>query len=101
MATIHMAPKNTKLCIQKLWIRFWIKQTGIKHQILDPETDETCQFLDAHPETDFMDKFLNPETDIMGERNCTFLLHILKTKKRKNNLSDFRGLDIPDENGVL
>ena len=25
--------------------------------------------MDGHPETDVMDQFLDPETDIMGERN--------------------------------
>ena len=46
----------------------------------DPDTDVKCQFLD--PKTVIMNKFLdleldkshtflNPETDIMGERNFT------------------------------
>ena len=33
----------------------------------DTETDIKCQFLVDHPETDIMDQFLDPETDIMGE----------------------------------
>ena len=30
------------------------------------------QFLDSRPETDVMDQFLDPETDIMGDGNYIF-----------------------------
>ena len=48
--------------------QFLDPETGIKHQSLDTETDQLCQFLDARSETNYMDQFLNPETDIMGDR---------------------------------
>ena len=38
-------------------------------QFLEAETHIKFQFLVYHPETDIKDQFLDPETDIMGERN--------------------------------
>ena len=34
------------------------------------------QFLVDHPETDIMDQFLDPETDIMGERTYIDLFYM-------------------------
>ena len=33
------------------------------------ETDKLCQFLDGHSEAVIMNQFVDPETDIMGEKN--------------------------------
>ena len=48
--------------------------------------------MDGHPETDVMDQFLDPETDIMGERN-----YISKCNKEK--VKSHPGVRIlPDKN---
>ena len=46
-------------------------------KFLDPETDIMDQFMD--PETDTICQFLDPETDIMGER--TFMQNVHKVHK--------------------
>ena len=43
----------------------------IKHQFLDPETYNICEFLVLQVETDSVNPFLLGETGIMDERNYT------------------------------
>ena len=49
--------------------QFLEAKTRIKNYLLDPKTRIKFQFLVYHPETDIKDQFLDPEIDIMGERN--------------------------------
>ena len=61
-------------------------EIDIKHQFLDQKTYKQCQFLDGRPETDVMDQFLDPETDIMGTISIRFqdtgLSNIKQTRYR-------------------
>ena len=49
--------------------QFLEAETHIKNYLLDQESHIKFQFLVYHPETDNKVKFLDQETDIMGERN--------------------------------
>ena len=69
--TSHSSPQNTNFWIEKLFIadQFIDAEVGIKHPSLDPETDKLYKFLDACPETEVLEQFLDPETDIVDESN--------------------------------
>ena len=59
MVTIYRPLDNSNFWIQELsvWIQKLIED--IRHQFLDPETEEICQFLDAHPDANVTDQFLD------------------------------------------
>ena len=49
--------------------QFLVAETHKNNQLLDLKTHIKFQFLVDHPETDIKNQFLDPETDIMVERN--------------------------------